>query len=252
MKTLSLIMSILFVVLSMICGAAILTVAGLNPIASLLIVLGFTVSFHLLEKYSFKFRSFGFGLSFVTVCGKITKNIKKSCTNPVQAGTRDRAVIINWEEIADKVFAADLETLEDLILISGATAFEIDGKNNSIKPKAMMAAQAYANMFDHTVEVIGFDISPEIKTELNSMKDGRFVLVTENYFKGEGGESAFEVYGLTTGLEITVLERDPNDQDTQGAFKITFTTKTNKEPKLPNAFFKTNYATTKAIIDGLL
>jgi hypothetical protein len=28
-------------------------------------------------------------------------------------------------------------------------------------------------------------------------------------------------------------------------------TKNNKEPKLPNAFFDTNYATTKALFDAL-
>ena len=252
MKTFNLIISILFVVLSLLLGSAIVSFAGVPPVLSIAIVFGFAVSFALLEKYSFKFRSFGYGLSFVTVCGKISANITKSCTNPLQAGVRDRAIIINYTDLLDKVYAADQETIEDIILNSGATAFQIDGKNNSIKPKATMIGQAYENMFDHSVEVIGFDISPETKAELNAGKNGRYIIITENYFKGDAGESAFEVYGLTTGLEITVIERDPNDQDTQGAFKITFMTKTNKEPKLPNGFFDTDYATTKAIVDGLL
>lgn len=252
MKNLTRIISILFVAFSILMGAAIISAFGVNPVLSIAIVFGFAVSFSLLEKYSFKFRSFGFGLSFVTACGKISRNITKSCTNPLQAGVRDRAIIINFDDISNIVYAADGCTIQDIVLKSGASAFQIDGKNNSIKPKSALAAQTYENMQDHTVEVVGFDISPEMKADLNSMKNGRFVIVTENYFKGDAGESAFEVYGTTTGLELTVIDRDPNDQETQGAYKLTFFTKVNKEPNVPNAFFDTDYATTKAIVEGLL
>jgi len=132
------------------------------------------------------------------------------------------------------------------------TAYQIDGKNNSIAPKAMMVKVGFNNMFDHSVQMKGFDLSPEIKEQLNSMKDGRFVIITENYFKGVSGNSAFEIYGLTTGLEMSVLERDPNNADTQGAFDFTFFTDVNKEPRLPNSLFVTSYALSKAVVDGLL
>jgi hypothetical protein len=84
------------------------------------------------------------------------------------------------------------------------------------------------------------------------MKDGRFVVITENYFKGVAGNASFEIYGLTTGLEMSVLERDPNTADTQGAFDFTFTTINNKEPRLPNSLFNTDYATSKAVVDSIL
>jgi hypothetical protein len=248
MKAFSFIIALLFSTLSILLGSAVVSAFGVDPLTSIGVVSFGAVSFYALGKYT----SFSPGVSFVTVCGKISKDINKSCTYPLQAGVRDRAVIINFDDLSSKVYGADNFTIEDLLLISGTTAIQIEGKNNSIKPKSMMVSQLYENMFDHQLEIIGFDISPEIKADLNSAKNGRFIVVTENYFKGENGESAFEVYGLTTGLEITVIERDPNDQDTQGAFKITFFTKTNKEPNLPNPLFFTDYATSKAIVDGLL
>jgi len=188
-----------------------------------------------------------------TVCGQIASNILKSCTKPLQGGTKDRALIINFDDIASIVYnATNVATVEDIVLKTGKLAYQIDGKNNSIAPKASMFKVGFNNMFDHSVMMKGFDLSPEIKEQLNSMKDGRFVIITENYFKGVSGNSAFEIYGLTTGLEMSVLERDPNNADTQGAFDFTFTTINNKEPRLPNSLFITNYASSKAVVDSLL
>jgi hypothetical protein len=188
-----------------------------------------------------------------TVCGEISANITKSCTNPLQGGTRDRAVVINFEDVASVVYnGTNTEVIEDIVLVSGAVAYQIDGKNNSIAPKASMVKVGFNKMFDHTVMMKGFDISPATKAQLNAMKDGKFIVITENYFRGTAGESAFEVYGLTTGLEMTVIERDPNNADTQGAFDFTFFTDVNKEPRLPSSLFVTSYALSKAVVDGLL
>lgn len=187
------------------------------------------------------------------VCGKIAGNITKSCTNPLQGGTKDRAIIINFDDISSIVYnGTNVATVEDIVLLTSKVAYQIDGKNNSIAPKAMMVKQGFNNMFDHQVQMKGFDISPDVKEQLNSAKDGRFVVIVENYFKGTAGNSAFEIYGLTSGLELTVLERDPNNADTQGAFDFTFSTVLNKEPKLPNNLFVTSYAASKAVVDGLL
>jgi hypothetical protein len=187
-----------------------------------------------------------------TICGKINQAILKDCEFPLQAGTRDKAKIINLADIQSIVYNnTNKAQVEDIVLVSGASAFVIDGINNSIRPQAMLVDGTYSKRFDHQVEILGFDISPEMKEHFNSGVEGRYVIITENYFQGNNGESAFEVYGLTTGLEFTVLNRNANDTETQGAFAITFLTKNNKEPKLPNAFFDTDYATTKAIFDAL-
>jgi hypothetical protein len=187
-----------------------------------------------------------------TICGKINASIAKSCVTPLQGGTEDRAWIINKADIASVSYEAGGEIVEDIVLNSGASAFYIDGKNNSIEPNSAMVDVGYFNMFDHTVTFKGFDISPNIKSQLNSAKDGKYVVIVENYFKGTAGNSAFEVYGLSTGLEFSEITRNANDEATQGAFHFVLTTKVNKESKLPNPLFVTSYAATKAVLEGLL
>jgi hypothetical protein len=187
-----------------------------------------------------------------TICGKINASIAKSCTVPLQGGTEDRAWIINKADIASVTYASGGEVVEDIVLNSGATAFYIDGKNNSIEPNYAMVDLGFFNMFDHSVTFKGFDISPDIKAQLNSAIDGKYVVIVENYFKGTAGNSAFEVYGLTTGLEFSELTRNPNDEATQGAFHFILTTKTNKEAKMPNSLFVTSYAASKAVVEALL
>lgn len=193
------------------------------------------------------------GVLGVSVCGEISSNIAFDCDNPLQSGTRDRAWIINFEDIDTVTYnATNKNIVEDITLKAGKVAFYIDGKNNSIMPTTTMIQQRYANVFDHVVNMKGFDISPATKDNLNKAKDGRFVVVTENTFRGASGNAAFEIFGLKTGLEMTVLTRDPNNADTQGAFDFTFATNLNKEPELPNTFFITSYSATKTLIEGLL
>lgn len=186
------------------------------------------------------------------LCGRLGANIALDCTNPLQAGTRDRAIVINFNDIIGRTYAADGCTLEALTLASGAIGYYIDGQKNSIAPKSTMVARTFTNMFDHEVTMKGFDISPETKVQVNELKDSRVVIITENYYQGSGGNAAFEVYGLTVGLVAVEIERDPNSEETEGAFHFKFMTDTNKEPKTANTLFDTDYATTKAIVDALL
>lgn len=190
-------------------------------------------------------------MSLAATCGLLDQNIALDCDNPLQAGTRDKLWLINFDDINGTTINTSTGVLEGLTLNSGAVAYVVDGQNNSIEPKATMVEQGYFNMFDHDVMFKGFNVSPAVKKAMNEIKDGRFVAITENYFRGANGQSAFEVYGLTTGLEVTELERDANSEDTQGAFHVKLFTKKNKEPKLPTNFFLTDYATTKALIEAL-
>jgi hypothetical protein len=189
----------------------------------------------------------------VSICGEINGNIEFDCNNPLQNGTRDRAWIINHDDIDVVAFdATNKNIVTDITLKATKLAYYVDGKNNSIAPTTALVRLAYSTAFDHMVNMKGFDISPVTKDMLDKAKDGRFVVITENNFKGATGNSAFEIYGLTTGLEMTVLDRDPLNADTQGAFNFTFGTDKNKEPNLPKTFFITSYAASKTAIEALL
>jgi len=199
---------------------------------------------------------FGFvpnGALGVSVCGEIATNIVFDCDAPLQSGTRERAWVINFEDIDSVTYnATNKKIVESITLKATKVAYYIDGKNNSIAPSTALVRQTFGSAFDHIVNMKGFDISPNVKDNLDKAKEGRFIVITENNFKGATGNSAFEIYGLTTGLEMTTLTRNPNDAATMGAFDFTFGTDVNKEPGLPHTFFITSYAASKTAIEGLL
>ena len=187
----------------------------------------------------------------MSLCGGISADNLSNCDNPLQAGTEDEMLVINREDIASiTVNSTDNVTVEDITLKTGTKAFIIDGKRNSIAPSFAMVQTGVFKMFDHIVNAKGFDISADAKAEMNNVKEGRYVILTNNFYSGTDGNSKFEIYGITTGLEVTALTRNPND-DTQGAFDITFGTDLNKEPKVPAALFITDEATTNAVWESL-
>ena len=248
MKNLRFIVSFLFVALGLFMTSAIITTLGVNPIVSIVASVGLALVMDVTKRYT------SFGFSFTSICGEIATNMTIDCNSPLQSGTRERAWIMNFDDVANAVitYAADGYTIEDIVLPSGKSAYYIDGKNNSIRPNQAQVQQTYANMYDHSVAFLCFDISPAMKAELNAQKDGRFVVITENYYRGTAGNSAFEVYGLTSGLVRTALTRDPNSEENGGAYDFTLMTDKSKEPKLPNPLFVTSYAASKAVVEGLL
>lgn len=240
------IFEILFLSLFVVMATMLLSVSlDVTPIQSFGLVLVFEAVMYSVS------RLIGKNLSFATVCGAIASSIGFDCDNPMQGGTEDKAWIINKADIDTVTYNTNNMIVEDITLKVGKTAFTIAGRNNSIMPSTALIKNTYTDVFDHIVNMVLFDISPAQKENLQGMISGKYVIVTENKFRGATGNSAFEIYGLDTGLELTVLTKDPNNADTQGAFSGTFATNKNKEPKMPRSVFITSYASTLAMLEGL-
>lgn len=185
------------------------------------------------------------------ICGKLTEDILKNCDDPLQAGTRDECKIINFDELTTFTRNAASGAIEAVTQTTPGSAVVMDGQKNSIIPRTEMVPVGVYEKFDHEVSIMGMDISPEIKKDLESGKEGRYIIFVENFHKGTDGNAAFEIYGLESGLELKGLTREPNNADTQGGFQLRFYTDLNKEPRLPASLFLTDYATSKSIYDAL-
>jgi len=186
-------------------------------------------------------------------CSKIKNNILKNCDFPLITGTGNRAFVINKEDIESVIFnVLNKSIVEFIVLKPGAIAYVIEGINNSISPKATLIQNTFTKNYDHLISFIGFDISPETKDNIEKSKEGLFVVITENVFRGEDGSSAFEIYGLSSGLVYTLLEKDPNNADTSGGFAFTLASGKNKENFLPASVFIVSYEATLSFIESLL
>lgn len=232
----------MFALLMLTTTAAMISTTGLDAFSSLLISGGLAVGFSFVKTP---------GLSLVSVCGKLTEDILKDCDTPLQAGTRDKLKIVNFADVLSFTRNATTGAIEGITLASGAAAITIDGQRNSIVPRSEQVTQGVFTMYDHEITAMGFDFSAQVKKDLEAGKDGQYIGFVENYFKGTAGNAAFEIYGLENGLELTGVSREANNADTQGAISLRFYTDVNKEPRMPATLFLTDYATSKAIFDGL-
>ena len=189
------------------------------------------------------------------ICAKISANVLYDCDNPMVAGAGDNLYLINkddWDEATITEDVGNSQLITNIVLASGDLSYKFEGKNYSVEPTQKLVKQKYAEVYDHEVTFKVFVANAATKEQLEKMASGSVVAIVENVHRGADGESAFEVYGRGSGLEVQDLERMLNDADTQGAFNIVLrSSEVAKEPHLPATLYETDYATTKAIVEGL-
>ena len=185
------------------------------------------------------------------LCGEMDGDFLFNCDDPIQGGTEDEMLVVNKDDIQSvTVDPTDLTTVTGVALKTGKKAFIIDGRKNSIVPTFALVESGVFDVFDHTVNAKGFDLSNTARVTLNKMVGGKYIVFTKNIYSGADGNAKYVISGLKSGLELSGLTGNPTD-DTQGAFDITFGTRLNKEPKVPASMFDTDEATTEAIWESL-
>lgn len=191
--------------------------------------------------------------SLYSCTGVIALSVATNCTTPLQTGTEDRVWIVNysdWRAATITRAVGNSTLITDIVLAN--PAFYWEGRNNSNKPLFSQIDQGGIEMYEHSMDVLLYNLKNVTKKMHKEMKGGRYVIIYENTYKDSTGESAFEVLGETAGLKITTLERDSNSTDTNGAWHVMFTTPKNKEPNVPSSIFDTDYVTTLALVESLL
>lgn len=190
------------------------------------------------------------------ICDNITAGVAYDCDNPPAGGANDRLILINfedWQNAAITLDPANKIVITGITLPSGKVGYVYEGKNNSVEPSANFVKGTYVNSYDHTVLFKIFQNSPDIKKQLLKLDGGKVVAITQNNHKGLDGNSAFEVFGSETGLELAELARVIADAELQGAYNLTIKNNEKSRPStLPHTIWDTDFATTKAIVDALI
>jgi hypothetical protein len=188
-----------------------------------------------------------------TGCEGIFESIFIDCNKPIQSGVKDILYLINYDDIlSTTVDPLNANLITGITLVSGAVAYQFEGKNSSIEPRAALLRQRYSEVYDHEITFKVFDNGADIKRNLQGAVTKKVVAIVENRFKGTEDDAAFEIYGLGAGLQANTLERITADTDTQGAYNVVLaSSEQEKEPNLPATLFDTNYVTTKALVTAL-
>jgi len=190
-------------------------------------------------------------------CGKITKGISIDCDNPIVGGVKDRLILINQDDLSGLgVNVTNSEIIEAITLASGspaAKAYSFEGKNSSIDVTATFVKAKYSEGYTHQSVFRVFGNSSDIKKTIEALGKGKYYAIIENNYKGNAGDASFEFLGKSIGLEMTAMESNKSDAETQGAYVVTLATPADfKEPHLPATVFITDYATTKIMVNALL
>lgn len=189
-------------------------------------------------------------------CNKLAAGITYNCDFPLVGGGSSRLVLINFDDIESYTVNTDNpQIIEGINLTTSpqARGYAFEGFKSSVAPQIDLAPNPFRSLWNHQIVFYVFDNTPEAKEVIEGIKDGKFVAIHENNYRGETGNAAFELYGKGVGLELTVATAAKNDADSQGAYVLTLSTpEAQKESKLPATVYLTSYAVTKALINSLL
>jgi len=188
------------------------------------------------------------------ICAALDGNLEPDCNFPIQGGVDDLLYLINKSDILSVTRnGLNPQIIEDITLISGATAFKVQGQNNSNNTKWELVKQRYTRMWNHFVDFVGFDLSPTGYERYEELSNALVIAVVINNYRGTSGNAAIKIYGLDAGLRAATIAQDMASADTQGAVQVSLSTdEINKEPHTPATLFDTDYATSLAIIEALV
>jgi len=188
-------------------------------------------------------------------CGAISAGLAIDCDYPAMGGVYEDLILFNYDDMLSVTRSiTNTQIIEAITLQAGGkAAYKYEGKNESVEPQTNLVKQRYSDSYDHEVMFIIFLNTPAAKIQIEGMVGGKLVAIVQNKHKNTAGDTSYEVYGLGVGLYVMELSRVVVDADTQGAYKIILRTPDNaKEANLPNPFFITDYAATKAAVESLL
>jgi hypothetical protein len=188
-------------------------------------------------------------------CANITAGVGASCALRMINGANDRLVLINYSEVSSLTpNGTNAQIIEAIVMTTPGTTkgYVFQGKQSSVEPKQAMVKKKYGNSWDHEIRFKIFNGEPLTKIQIEKIMEGKFMAIVENNYRGTAGNGAFEIYGVTSGLWAESIERDIANPETLGCYDIVLKSGDAKEDNLPKTLFITDYATSKAVVDGIL
>lgn len=200
----------------------------------------------------------------MSTCDRITSSLSHNCDDKLAIGLKDILYLINIDDI-DKdscTFDASNSLLLTQIALNTASpalaAYSIEGFNFSNEHDTALVKRRFIDGWDHNLRFRVFDNTPEIKLWIKNAVGSRFVAIIKNTYNNKNattpGTTVYEVLGWEYGLEISEATRNPNDEESAGAWILyAQCDETNKEPDPPlTLFVGGTLAATEAAIAALL
>lgn len=180
---------------------------------------------------------------------KVTADLLFDCADaPLKGLDGGKAVILNMDDV-DYVSSVQAgASITDLVAL--AVGFEVQWYKELASTAASFAANAEdVDGFAHSF-ACRLSVSDALSAErANELKNGRFVVVVESSYKGAAKAEAFKILGWDSGLELSQM--DSNSNENGGSLLFTLSTREGTVERYPyNILIETDYDTTKTAFDA--
>jgi len=181
--------------------------------------------------------------------GILTADILFDCANAPIGGIEQNVVLINKEDIdttATTTDASNRVLVTNLQLKPGKTGYLLSGvKQSNGKAWELVKKENAPDKFKHTFSGVIFNPSAENKLQADSLSKGaKYVAVVEQVWKGTGSEDAFEILGLSSGLELMTMTNSSKENDNMIMFEIS-SADGFEEVTMPKTLLDGTYVATK-------
>ena len=189
-------------------------------------------------------------------CSGIFQSQTISCDDPLVAGVVQRLFVANLEDIATKTYSAvagEENVITAITMKSGKAFFELAGVNQTISAQTDIVRGTLATSYKHTVGVSVFEVDNVSVLNVQAMAYKPQVAIVLGVDDSSLGNGAFQMFGVSAGMDVAANTRINGDTDTGAAWVLSLETPESgrTEPTLPELVWSTNYATTLALVEAL-
>lgn len=185
----------------------------------------------------------------VDCTGNLTADILFDCANAPVGGIEQNVVLINKDDIDvanTTIDATNRILLTNLQLKAGKTGFLLTGvKQSSGKAWELVKKENAPDKFKHTFSGVIFNPSAANKQQADGLSKGaKYIAVVEQVWKGTDSADAFEVLGMTSGLELMTMTNSSKENDNMIMFELA-SSDGFEETTMPRTLLDVTYAATK-------
>ena len=186
--------------------------------------------------------------------GNLTADIVFDCANAPVAGIEQNVVLIKKEDIDYINTATSTDSrvvIDNLQLKAGTTGYLLTGvKQSNGKAWELVKKENAPDKFKHTFSGVIFNPTAENKLQAANLSMGaKYVVVIEQVWKGELSEDAFEILGLTSGLELSTMTNNSKENDNMIMFELA-SVDGYEEVTMPQTLLDVDYAATKTAFNN--
>ena len=177
-------------------------------------------------------------------CALLTTDIG-ACTDTTSKGFAQKAVIINYSEIATKTISVTDPLITALSLGANTGQTVIVKGMRPFEELTVTATERRTGMvFGNQLQIPIKGLTPATSKTVKTLADGRFAVILTQL--GETGNAKYPAMGFQGGLKASAVEWSAEE----GAWIVTLDEASNDQPVL--FVWATDLATTDALVEGLL